>query len=91
MSAAGIFGQLTDAQRQELLKKLLSGLLPNGASPAVAPPVASEAFAKLVQKAVRLSMAQDARGEKMRGAWRKIGEGAKELLAALTEPQSPDK
>ena len=91
MSTPGIFGQLTDVQRQELLKKLLSGLLPNGATTPGAPPASSEALGHALQKIVRLSLSQDARGERLRAAWRRIGEGVRELLAALTEEQHPVK
>ena len=65
----------------QLLSAFATSSKPAPAAPEGPPPELQEA----VRRLIKISLAQDARGDHARAAWRKIAEGGLELIHALGE------
>lgn len=90
MSVDGPFVQRgAQAQGASILRELMQQFaVMKQPQPASADP-ASEKRVELLKEIVRMSFAQDARGARLREAWREVGHGLLAVLREMTD-QAPD-
>lgn len=74
--------QLADLAK---LLPLLAAMKEKGQPASAAAPEGQADPSKLLREIVRASFADDARGEKLRAAWKLIGAGALEIMRTFTE------